>query len=115
MKSRAGMTLVEVVASLLIISLIVSTCIPFIRKIAALGERQAGLVDADHLRAVTDDFLSIPREPGFEIIPSEGTIPSTAIRFRRLDATEGSDHFWILFEHEASAFVRWVPSSEGDG
>jgi prepilin-type N-terminal cleavage/methylation domain-containing protein len=110
-----GLTLLEVLVSLAILTLIATTTLPLLRESSAvLADREPSSTVADSLPELADSVMKDPRVFSFvDGLPEQGEVtwhdqPDwPPVVFRKMqDATE-HDHGWVLFECGGFSVWRW--------
>ena len=116
MNPRSGMTLVEVLAALMLLTLIATTAVPVMRyafgtlRAAPLGE------ELSELGELADAFLEDPAAFGFPgALPDEGVLVWTdepgrePARFRVLASNEADlQHAWVAVQAQGVAVFRFL-------
>ena len=128
-----GLTMIEVLASLVLLSLIAATCIPMLRA-AAIDDTTLAAGDPEHdealadLAGVVDQALAQWREGESDETDPQSIASAIA---GSLDASEGEINMgvlelagesanvrsiWIVFRRDGLQVVRWLPrpSDEDD-
>lgn len=120
---RRGLTLLEVVAATVLLTLVAAACLPLLVE----GRRWAEGLDSpntvEELVSVADDFINDSSAFGFEDASLADPGFSTEIRSKsdagdagsirvRLLTAEDSDHAWMLFEFGRHSVLRFVPLPE---
>ena len=114
--TRRGLTLVEVLASAVLLTLIASASVPVLRQAGrALREppRPHALFD---LARFADKAVQDPDANGFDLpvddsrleVPWPDEPDWPAVTIRRLQAGPDADHVWLTFTCEPWTVVRWV-------
>jgi len=121
MISTRGMTLVEVLAALALLSLVLSALVPLFREAASLsGSRSTGgevtLFDlamwADALLQQEDaSWRDLPEGSSTLVLsPADTHVPEITVRRLRAPGDEALGRGWWVFESADLAVVRWVPA-----
>lgn len=121
MRPQAGLTLLEVLMSVLILALLAAAVTPLLRS--SLGqldvEPEPISGDASSLAELIEQFVRQPEPFGYDRIPDQGRIEwpdeplRPALAFRRLGSTDPeAQHAWLVFETEAGTMLRWVPTPD---
>ena len=126
MKRSRGLTLIEVLASILILSLLAATCVPMLRdSMRALRHTADAAIYLTELSGLADDVMDNPAPFGIEAweLTTEQTLPwpdqpdRSSVEVAVLRTTDAQiDHVWVLFEWEEHRVSRWAPiESEPEG
>lgn len=124
MMRRRGLTLLEVLASTVLLTLLASACLPLLRQ-AMSDLRQTdepfALVELTQLAEL---FLADPSAFGVESLPSEPHelhLPwpeqpdRSPVTVRRLSADSSQhDHAWVSFSCEGQRVFRWLAVEADD-
>ena len=124
MMRRRGLTLLEVLASTVLLTMLASACLPLLQK-AMSDLRQTdepfALVE---LTQFAELFLADPLAFGIESLPSESDelqVPGLAqpdrspVTVRRLSAdAPPHDHAWVSFSCEGQRVFRWLAVEAND-
>ncbi len=119
MRRRHGLTLVEVLASTVLLTLVAATCMPLLRQ-AMRGLREpATPFELLELVEFADAFVADPAAFGFdEIQPVDGEAqlespwpqdpdrPAVAVRRLTVD-DQDADHAWLTFTCDRWTVCRW--------
>ena len=118
MMRRRGLTLLEVLASTVLLTMLASACLPLLRQ-AMNDLRQTdepfALIELTQLAEI---FLADPAAFGVEALPSQGDelqLPwpeqsdRSPVIVHRLSADgEALDHAWLRFTSEGQRIFRWI-------
>ena len=114
---RRGLTLIEVLAAVALLSLIAATCTPLMQRSLGLLGRTAHTIDVGDLGRLADLILAEPER--FELPPLEELIEATVtwidgedmrlVTVRRIPTSaEGVDHGWIAVTCADRTVLRWI-------
>ena len=116
MTARRGLTLVEVLASTVLLTLIAATCVPVLRQAmdaAREPTRSIDLVDlaelADQLAGDPDALGPLGAEGQLEL-PWPDQPDHPAVLISRLESAGGDevDHAWLTFNCDGWSVTRWI-------
>jgi prepilin-type N-terminal cleavage/methylation domain-containing protein len=123
MMQRRGLTLIEVLAATVLISLIAVTCLPVMQQAAVTLRETAGGVTARELALLADTWLeeatpdfsdrnqscrsSLPWPDDPMRLPVEAELITTA--------DPDADHAWLTFTYGDLTIVRWIPLEKKNG
>jgi len=120
MNPRSGLTLLEVLVSLAILSLLAATALPLVRSSVRLLREPRAELDLSELDRVADRLVEDPSQFGFSRLPDQGTVrePDTpapkSFLFRVLRAQDPkTDHAWLALQEGELAVFRKVPREDG--
>ena len=118
MMRRRGLTLLEVLASTVLLTLLASACLPLLRQaMSDLGQMDEPFALVE-LTQLAELFLADPPAFGVESLPSQsddlhlpwperpGRSPVTVRRWRT-DAPP-PDHAWLSFSCQGQRIFRWL-------
>jgi prepilin-type N-terminal cleavage/methylation domain-containing protein len=117
MSRQAGLTLIEVLASLALLTLLASVSLPLLRDISAAASRTVDLTGREELADLAAQLLEAPEELGFdEGIPAEARIPwgdhARMVRMLSLPIREMSPARWLILESGGDQVIRWYLPDE---
>lgn len=119
MTRRAGLTLLEVVLSIVLLTLVAATCLPLLAGLSGVAARDVADADLRELELLVDDALKGLGPEELAALPGEGVLPGTEgagwnrVRYRRLaPARREVEHVWYAFGDEQGWIVRWIPRPE---
>ncbi|MEQ8764769.1 MAG: type II secretion system protein [Planctomycetota bacterium] len=118
MRPDRGLTLLEVLASVVLLSMLAAAVVPMFRasfRGLELLEAKPS-VDRERAERWIDDFLADPESFGFEETPAQGLLSSPddpmrpPLPFYRIESTSSeANHAWLIFELDSGPILRWVP------
>ncbi|MCP3902961.1 MAG: prepilin-type N-terminal cleavage/methylation domain-containing protein [Planctomycetes bacterium] len=111
--THRGLTLVEVLASTVLLVVIATVCLP---TITAAREHLAADPDAvpvDLLGAAADEFMAEPESHGVESLPELEQVEITTsslgpIVVTHVEGPMDSAHVWLRFSAGTTSVFRWV-------
>jgi len=114
--SRAGLTLIEVVAALALLTLIAVTCLPLLRQATNFPSPVDRSSSLQAVRGLAASFLDAPEHFGYDELSDMGyltgadALDESPLTFRRLEPQESEiDHQWMAFSRDGVRVFRWVP------
>lgn len=114
--SRAGLTLIEVVVALALLTLVAVTCLPLLRQATHFPRPVDRSLRVRAVGRLADDFLEAPERFGYDELSAVGTLSGSdavdgdPLVFRRLEPRELEiDHHWMAFTRGGVRVFRWVP------
>lgn len=120
MSSRRGLTLLEVLAATVLLSMLAASCVPLLRLVMKDLSHQDEQFDLIELSLFVDEILAEPSE--FNLDPdmfsesSEHTInwpestTGTSVIVRRLVSDDPkANHAWLSFSCNGKSVFRWIP------
>ena len=115
--SRAGLTLIEVVVALALLTLVAVTCLPLLRQATHFPLPVDRSLRVHAVRGLADHFLEAPEHFGYDELSYAGylsgpdDIDEDPLAFRRLEPRESEiDHHWMAFTRDGVRVFRWVPA-----
>ena len=118
MMRRRGLTLLEVLASTVLLTMLAWACVPLLRKAMSdlrQSDEPLALVELTQLAGL---FLADPAAFGVESLPSEQDelhLPwpeqsdRSPVKVRRMSSdAEPLDHAWLSFTNESQHIFRWI-------
>ena len=127
-----GLTLIEVLAATVLLSLLIAACLPVLTESMAALDRDTPLPDTFGLARISEQFNNDPDVFGVEefsprdiqsleiIVPEdfrEPDLEAVQIRVVKTDAIE-ADHCWLVLASGGISIARWMklpPLEEGAG
>lgn len=121
MTVQRGLTLVEVLAALLLLSLIAGTCLPLLRSIRIHLEEAEPAIELYELAQLADRTLTRAGTDLAEGGPVRFELPWERVQERPLlvhvrvvkasesDEIESLPHAWVIFESDGLVVSRWIP------
>lgn len=114
--ARAGLTLIEVVVALALLTLIAVTCLPLLRQATRFPHAVDRSLRVRAMGNLADSFLEAPERFGHDELSGVGylsgadAVGGDPLAFRRLEAREPElDHHWMAFTRGGVRVFRWVP------
>ncbi len=114
---RAGLTLIEVVAALALLTLIAVTCLPLLRRATHFPHSVDRSSSLRAVRGLADSFLEAPENFGYDELSDTGYLSDpdsddgSPFIFRRLEPRKREvDHHWLAFTRDGLRVFRWVPA-----
>ena len=124
MMRRRGLTLLEVLASTVLLTLLASACLPLLRQAMSDLRRTDEPFALVELTQLAELFLADPSAFGVASLPSqldELHLPwpeqpdRSPVTVRRLSAdTPPPDHAWLSFSCEGQRIFRWLAVEADD-
>ena len=120
---RRGLTLVEVLASTVLLALIAAACTPLLRQATRLMCDPGHSFELFELSRLADALISDPTAFGLESVHGQSNFEvawsdqpdRSAVAVRLLTAdTEDVDHAWLTFACDGWVVSRWVPLEARD-
>lgn len=117
MSARRGLTLVEVLAATVLLTVLAGACVPLMERAMRALDDPAAPIDRFELAVLADQFMDEPAAFGMERPPQDETIFLTwpeqldrpPVTVRRLRASDTDvDHAWIEFACGEAAVWRWI-------
>ncbi len=121
---RRGLTLLEVLASTVLLSLVASACVPFLVESMAVIYPVRKAITHSELGLLADAFMADPASFGkeypatltsqeaFEIAGPEASgdvsLPPVTVSRLAPEAID-ADHTWLIFTCEGLSVSRWIP------
>ncbi len=119
MMRRRGLTLLEVLASTVLLTMLAWACVPLLRKAMNDLRRPDEPFALVELTQLAELFLTDPPAFGVESLPSqldELHLPwpeqpdRSPVIVHRLSAEAGPhDHAWVSFTSQGQRIFRWIP------
>lgn len=125
MNSRRGLTLIEVLAATVLLSMLAASCIPLLRLAMTDLRHQDESFDLIELSLFVDEMLAEPSEFNLDSAmfaeTSEHTInwpkstTGTSVIMRRLVSDNPkANHAWLSFSCNGKSVFRWIPVDNED-
>ncbi len=122
MKGRRGLTLLEVLASAVLLAVLAAACVPLLAAAMRDLEEAQPPFEYGELVEFVDSVLAEGSLNAIEADESEIQWPATggdrpSVRVRRLMAEPDARHAWLVFSADPWAVCRWVeiPDEERSG
>ena len=121
MRRRHGLTLVEVLASTVLLAILAATCLPLFQGAMRAFHSPEPPFDLLELSQLADSFIADPTAFGAESLPEEGELEAPwpahparpPVTVRRLTAEDPEvDHDWLAFSSGRWDVYRWVQAQE---
>ena len=113
---RAGLTLIEVVAALALLTLVAVTCLPLLRQATDFPRPVDRSSRVHTALTLAEKFLEDPESFGYDelsdmgYLSGPGAVDEDPLTFRRLEPREREiDHHWMAFTRDGVRVFRWVP------
>lgn len=122
MSRTRGMTLLEVLAALALLSSVLAVLVPVFREAARLSNPEETEVSVFDLSTLADVLLQQKDSPLWDLpggssskvfAPREGAVTEITVRRRPVPAGDLFGRGWLVFEHGDIAVMRWLPSDAG--
>ncbi|MCP3905290.1 MAG: prepilin-type N-terminal cleavage/methylation domain-containing protein [Planctomycetes bacterium] len=110
--THRGLTLVEVLASTVLLVVIATVCLPTITAAREHLAADPDMVPVDLLGAAADEFMAEPESHGVESLPDLEQVEITpsigAVVVTRVEGSTDADHVWLRFSAGTTSVFRWV-------
>ncbi|MCH8825273.1 MAG: prepilin-type N-terminal cleavage/methylation domain-containing protein [Planctomycetes bacterium] len=125
MSSRRGLTLIEVLAATVLLSMLAASCVPLLRLVMNDLRHQDEHFDLIELSRFVDEILAEPSE--FYLDPDmfsesgehtinwpESKIGTSVIMHRLISDDPKANHAWLNFSCNGKSVFRWIPVDNED-
>ena len=113
MKRERGMTLVEVLCALVLLSALAAASLPLLVQAHRVAREPKAPFGAFELGRLADALLADPKSFGLEEVPDEAQVSwpdhpeRPAVQLRRVLVGDPPTHSWRIFECGKVAVSRW--------
>lgn len=121
LKSPRGLTLVEVLVSLVLLTLIVASTAPLLREATQAAAEPPAVPVPIELQDAVDQFVDDPARFGWETVDTAGQfsfpegLSLEPIQVKILHTSSGTmDYQWVQFQWNGQSTLRWIPRTSDE-